>query len=383
MVKAILQKILPNSTKQVIASWLGCITREEHEKAIQELETSKTKFKHLYYDAPIALFSISMDGIVIHANDSARLLFRCKKGYLKGKSLFDLIARSEQELSKAKDLFSVICGGKGFQEEEIQMRTCNATEFNAMFSVNIIQNTDGKTIEIIATIQDITARKQAKEKLRTMIRHISHEIRNPLNALINIPTQVEMAKTKQEQQELLALMRGTANTMLVLVNGILDLQKIESGTLKLNCEPFRPKDLIHGTIALFQTTAEQKGIQIIGEVPEYSNIKIFLDLGKLQQILSNLITNAIKFTHEGTITVSAVIKDQLEISVTDTGIGIPIAKQAEIFNEFSQVHGIPTEQKGTGLGLSISRQLASRMSGTMEVRSSMGKGSTFTCTLPC
>ncbi len=216
----------------------------------------------------------------------------------------------------------------------------------------------------------------------------SHEIRTPLNGILGV-TQVLLAdpRISPEVRDRVTLMHGAGETMRALVNDILDAAKIESGTLTIEKGDTDLAGLLDDAVQLWTDKAEEKGLSLRVERAG-APARIIEDGPRLRQIVFNLLSNAIKFTDQGSVRLSAGVEragesDRLVVRVADSGIGIPADQVETIFESFRQVDGGVTRRfGGTGLGLSISRDLAEAMGGTLGVESELGKGSTFTLTLP-
>jgi len=216
----------------------------------------------------------------------------------------------------------------------------------------------------------------------------SHEIRTPLNGILGV-TQVLLTdpRISPEVRDRVTLMHGAGETMRALVNDILDAAKIESGTLTIEKGDTDLAGLLDDAVRLWTDKAEEKGLSLRVERAG-APARIIEDGPRLRQIVFNLLSNAIKFTDQGSVRLSAGVEragesDRLVVRVADSGIGIPADQVDTIFESFRQVDGGVTRRfGGTGLGLSISRDLAEAMGGTLGVESELGKGSTFTLTLP-
>ena len=216
----------------------------------------------------------------------------------------------------------------------------------------------------------------------------SHEIRTPLNGILGV-TQVLLAdgRISEDVRDRISLMHGAGETMRALVNDILDMAKIESGTLTIEKGETDLAGLLDDAVKLWTDKAREKGLQLQverGGAPA----RILEDGPRLRQIVFNLLSNAIKFTETGSVRMSAGVEaaeagERLVIRVADSGIGIPADKLEAVFESFQQVEGGVTRRfEGTGLGLAISRRLAEAMGGTLGVESRLGEGSTFTLVLP-
>lgn len=218
--------------------------------------------------------------------------------------------------------------------------------------------------------------------------NMSHELRTPLNAIIGYDEAMiggMVGDFTSEQKMLLGHIQFNSRRLLALIDDVLDLAKIESGSLQVFLAPMSPRKVIGELIDNMQALAQKQSISlkvnIADDVPE----AILSDNKKLQQILTNLVGNAVKFTSEGSVTVDVDSRDNStwRIRVTDTGIGMPPDAASYIFEPFRQVDGTNTRKyKGTGLGLAITKRLVDSLSGSVSVESELGKGSTFTIVLP-
>ena len=229
--------------------------------------------------------------------------------------------------------------------------------------------------------------KIKNEFLATM----SHELRTPLNSILGFSDVLsEVPNLNDKQRKYVTNIRNSGQSLLTLINDILDLAKIEAGRMEIHAVDFSMGDLIERLTSTMKPLAEKKNIQIRHEVAPDLPI-IVQDLGKLQQIFLNLLSNAIKFTPEGgRITISAAPHDEVmfDLVVADSGIGIPLEDQAVIFEKFRQGRlaresdALTREYEGTGLGLSIVKELSKLLGGEVTLESEFGKGSTFTVRLP-
>jgi PAS domain S-box-containing protein len=266
-------------------------------------------------------------------------------------------------------------------------------------TASALHDAQGNTVGAIETIRDITDRKHAEEELKkarasaeqanqaksAFLANMSHELRTPLNAIIGF-TRIVRRKAEgvlpEKQTENLEKVLTSAEHLLNLINTVLDIAKIEAGRMDVLAANFR----IGALMDLCANTAQpllRPGVTLEKQVEERLNI-VHSDQDKIRQILLNLLSNAAKFTHQGSITLAARQEgENLQVSVCDTGIGISPEALPRIFREFQQADTSTTRQYGgTGLGLSISRNLARLLGGDLNVESEPGKGSTFMLVVP-
>lgn len=236
--------------------------------------------------------------------------------------------------------------------------------------------------------QEVARHAQAREAAEAASRAksaflatMSHEIRTPMTGMLGMLRILKEEELSPEQRKHVTVAANSGETLLGILNSILDYSKIESDKVTLDKHIFDPADLMAGVVALMRPSAEEKGLKLELTLDPMLSGHHTGDAGKLRQIVFNLVSNAIKFTETGEITVKAAVtgKDQLRISVKDTGIGIAPDQQERIFDSFTQTDASVTRRYGgTGLGLAISRGLAQAMGGRLTVTSKPGEGSLFT-----
>ncbi len=265
---------------------------------------------------------------------------------------------------------------------------CDAVISGSYFLLNEEEN-------MVLTVHDITQLKQAEKQLAlakekaenadlsksTFLANMSHEIRTPLNAITGFAEVLASANTEEEKAQYQEIIKMNADLLLQLVNDILDMSKIEAGTLEFVYTKVDINLLLSDLRQLFQMKVNDAGgnIQIIAE-PSLPSCSIETDRNRVAQVLSNFTTNAIKFTQEGTISIGYEARDtELYFYVTDTGAGIPADKLPEVFGRFVKLN---KDKKGTGLGLSISKTIVNKLEGQIGADSVEGKGSTFWFTIP-
>ena len=230
---------------------------------------------------------------------------------------------------------------------------------------------------------------QAKSEF---LANMSHEIRTPMNAILGFCDLLQGLVTEPRQRSYLELIAASGQSLLDLINDILDLSKIEAGKLQIHCEPLNLRQLISEVQQIFTHRAKEKGLSLIIKIDESVPQSIYFDSIRLRQILFNVLGNAIKFTERGYIQISIraqaytqenIPKVWLEIEIADTGIGIAKDQQNDIFEAFVQSEGQSTRKYGgTGLGLAITRRLTTLLGGTLMLQSELNQGSTFIFVFP-
>jgi two-component system, sensor histidine kinase len=264
-------------------------------------------------------------------------------------------------------------------------------------------NQDGKQIGSIGIHLDITDRKKLEVQLRkarllaeesvkakeVFLANMSHEIRTPLNAIIGMSSQMNRTLLTEKQSFYLSTIHTAADNLLVIINDILDLSKIEAGKLSLEKIGFEPKEVIKRAIQVLNHKAEEKGLALTNTYCDEKLAPVLLgDPYRLNQILLNLLGNSIKFTEKGSVDLACRIvsasasSQRILICVTDTGIGMEEAFVNKLFEKFTQEYeSVSRRYGGTGLGMSISKELVELMGGSIDVKSKKGEGTTITLSI--
>ena len=230
--------------------------------------------------------------------------------------------------------------------------------------------------------------RQANKAKSEFLANMSHEIRTPMNAIIGFSQLLWEEKLSAQQQQFVKTIIQSAKSLLQLINDILDFSKIEAGKMQVEAIPLSVNEVLESVSSMMKLSADDKGIEFVVEKALDVPDEMFGDPIRIKQCLINLSNNAIKFTHQGYVKISATKnlnngEDYIYFNVIDTGIGIPKEKQELIFESFSQVDGSTTRKYGgTGLGLTITKRLAVLMNGDLTVESEPGKGTTFILSVP-
>ena len=335
-----------------------------------------------------------MEGIITYWNRGAEQLYGYSRNQALGQKSFQLLQTAFP--APLPEIEAVLQRSEYWQGELLQVASDGRRV--VVSSRWALRRASGYgTSDLVLQIHtDITARKQAEHDLQTakevavaanlakteFLAAMSHEVRTPMNAILGVADLLWESDLDPTQRRYVGLFRRAGDTLLTLVNNILDVSKIESGRFELEQIDFEVEELIHRTIELILPKTQAKHIDLICRIAPETPSSCVGDPIRLQQILFNLLGNAIKFTERGEIILTIAPhkhdRRRLCIEVCDTGIGIASEKLANIFDDFTQADSSTTRLfGGTGLGLGICRKLVQHMHGELKVRSEIGKGSVF------
>jgi signal transduction histidine kinase/ActR/RegA family two-component response regulator len=264
---------------------------------------------------------------------------------------------------------------------------------------DVILDDPGKVIRLIGTSQDITERKRADCELRAakataeranrakseFLSRMSHELRTPLNAILGFGQLLERQNPTDTQRTRVGHITAAGRHLLKLINEVLDISRIEAGSLQLSLEPVCIADALEEALDLMRPLAAERTIELVAPVRVDAAAHVLADPQRFKQVLLNLLSNAVKYTPrkgEVTISYSASGKDTFRIIVSDTGAGIPGEKLARLFTPFDRLGAEQSNVEGTGLGLALSQRLMHAMGGSITATSTLGAGSTFCVELP-
>lgn len=377
-----------------LISYYDVTELKEREKALGISMRQIDLFRHIMDELPIAAFTKNQDLTLEFVNKAWCALTGISKEEATGRTDTDLFG-AEYSRTYVVDDTEVIRTGE-VKEVEERIRHRNGTVRQLMTRKNRLTTIDG-AVHLLGTSTDITDLKEREAELQDarhravladrakseFLANMSHEIRTPMNGVLGMAELLAKSDLDPKQRTFTEIIVKSGNALLTIINDILDFSKIDAGQLVLDPAPFNLSEAIEDAATLVATRAKEKDIELIVRVEPGLEGHFVGDVGRIRQIVLNLLGNAVKFTDKGHVLVDVSGEDaangtRLHVSVTDTGIGIPQDKLAPIFEKFSQVDASSTRRhEGTGLGLAISSRLVRLMGGEIGVESEEGKGSTF------
>jgi len=413
------------ANKRVIQCNIRDIT--ERKKAEKALDRIKNQYELILHSAGEGIIGQDLEGKLTFVNPSAENMLEFKAGELIGKSSHEILHHSKPNGAPYPEEECPIVrarrDGKTYSDVDELFWKKNGTSFPVEYiATPMIEG--GSVTGVVVIFRDITQAKMLQEvelsrltadtanKAKSdFLANMSHELRTPLNSILGFSEVLvdELFGTLNAQQKEYAKdIYGSGKHLLALINDILDLSKVESGRLELDPGSFQLRAALNTTLSMFREKAMKHGLKMELDIEPDSDIEMEADERKFKQIMFNLLSNAVKFTPDGgSVRVSArkgvrdlgsgVSKegpipnsqqptpdgDFIEISVTDTGIGIKTEDMPKLFKEFTQLESIYTKSvEGTGLGLALSKKLVELHGGSIWVESEFGKGSTFSFVIP-
>jgi len=403
-------------------------------KEKEKRETANKELEVLSYSAKLAsqyslslieasrdpLVTISPEGKITDMNQATVNIIGMTREELIGSDFFDYF--TDQQM--AQDVYQEVFEKGSVADAPLTLRNINGKLTDVLFNGSVYKDDNGNVQGVVIVARDVTEQKRiateliearifaelateiAEEEKRNaegatliaenavkskqqFLSNMSHEIRTPMNAIIGFTKVVLKTDLTDKQKEYLSAIKLSGDALIVLINDILDLAKVDSGKMTFEEVPFKLISSISAMLHVFETKIQEKNLELVTEYD--SNIPQVLlgDPVRLHQIILNLVSNAIKFTSKGKITVSVHLLSEdeesstVEFAISDTGIGIEESKIDNIFDNFQQAtSGTARLYGGTGLGLAIVKQLVEPQGGTVTVKSKMDEGSTFSFTLP-
>jgi PAS domain S-box-containing protein len=384
----------------------------ERRRAQDRLAESERKYRELVEYANSIILRWNSEGRITFLNEFGQRFFGYTADEILGRHVLGTIVPDVESGGRdLRQLMDAICAAPEAFEQNLNENMRRGGERVWIAWTNrIVRDAEGRIVEILSIGSDMTERRRAEaerakreqaeaaDRIKSaFLATMSHELRTPLNSILGftgIILQGMAGPLSDEQRKQLEMVRGSARHLLALVNDVLDISKIEAGQFEVACEPFDLRRSIAKVVATVRPIVDRKKLTLrIHIVPELH--QAVGDERRFEQIVLNLLNNAVKFTERGEIALHAELiqegnarpgaasKSAIRLRVADTGVGIKPEDLASLFQPFRQLDsGLSRKHEGTGLGLAICRRLAELMGGTIGVDSIWGQGSTFTVTLP-
>ena len=360
-------------------------------RVIEELRESEERFRSITEAADDAIVSADADGNILTWNPAAERTFGYTAAEIRGRPLTTIMPeRSQDSAVRAED--------EGSASRTIELDAVRKDGQTVPVELSISTWEQDRVRQYGAIMRDVTERRRVDAALRErkeaaeaasrakseFLANMSHEIRTPMNGVLGMLELALETGLTAEQRDYLNVAHRSAESLLGVINDVLDFSKVEAGKLDLEAAPFQLADGLGDTVGVLAPRAQSKGLELALRIAPDVPDALVGDVGRLRQVVVNLVGNAIKFTERGEVVVRVDVAEradrevELHFAVSDTGIGIPREKQAAIFEAFQQADTSTTRvYGGTGLGLTISSRLVELMGGRIWVVSREGQGSTF------
>lgn len=375
------------------------ITKKKQQESIQK------KFESIVQSSTDAIISTTPEGIFTSWNVGAEKMFGYSEAEVLNQSYRilvppELLGELEKKLIEA---IPKMKSGETIENFETQRLTKQGKPIDISISVSPITNKDGKLVELSSIFRDITEQKKWTQKLvrakeeaeqasiskTQFVANMSHEIRTPLNAILGMSRIIANTELSQEQSNYLDMIQSSGKSLLGIINDILDFSKIEAGKMELSCTDFMLSDLMSSVANVMSVNTGEKNLELVIDIDKDTPTNLYGDIQRIQQILTNLVSNSIKFTETGEIVVSVDANKlidgvrQLKFAIKDTGIGMSDEQQLRLFSPFSQADtSITRRYGGSGLGLVITKRFVELMEGTIGVTSTLGTGTEVIVEIP-
>ena len=350
------------------------------------------------------IITIDQDGMLVDFNPATAKIFGWKPNEVLGKELADLMIPAKFREAHRKGIKNFLQTGKGLllgKRFEFPALRVDGTEIPVDLLIRPVRL--GERQVFTAFVRDISERRQSEEQLREarkrarhtleanerFLANMSHEMRNSLNNVVGMASQLDKTTLNSEQVKYLHAIKFSAENLLLISNDLLDYVKLKKGEIRFESVAFRVKDVLQDLLQIISYRAKEKSLKIYAKKDTQISEYLIGDPYRLNQILFNLLSNAIKFTQEGSITIASELAHEekgwqwIQFSVIDTGVGIPEDKLKSVFESFTQYSGqVYRKFGGTGLGLTIVKELVQQQKGKISTPISSDKGTTFRFLLP-
>ncbi|WP_168355943.1 ATP-binding protein [Sphingomonas gei] len=374
------------------------------EQDMARREIAEAQLALLAQNATDAVFRIGLDGIITYASPSTEPVLGAQPELAVGASMATLV--HDEDRAALFDFYSRLVRGeieRGVIANRIRKRATPDVDTWIEANCGLVRDPEtGAPVEVIASLRDVTQRKQLEQELESalaraeaaasakssFLANMSHEIRTPMNGVLGFADLLLHSDLTPQQERHAQLIVDSGKAMMRLLNDILDISKIEAGQMQIAPERVDFRHALRNCVKLIEPAAAQKGLRVWFDVEPELPMFVLIDGLRLRQIVLNLLGNAVKFTEAGSVSIEARRgwhdrRANIEITVADTGIGIPEDRQAAIFEQFVQAEQSTARRfGGTGLGLAISSQLATLMGGSLTLTSEPGVGTRFTLRVP-
>ncbi len=377
-------------------------------------KTEESQYARSLIEASLdPIFTIGLDGKIIDMNNASVNITGILREKLIGTNFFDYFT----EPQKAREVYQEIFAKEAVTDSPLTLRHKNGKHTGILLNGSIYKDSSGKVFGVVIVAREIIDQKRVTKELleakvfaesatkvaeeatriaqnsvqakQQFLSNMSHEIRTPMNAIIGFTKVLLKTDLVDKQKEYLSAIKVSGDALTVLINDILDLAKVDSGKMTFEQIPFKMETSLSAMLHLFETKIQEKNLELVKEYDSKIPTVLVGDPVRLHQIILNLVSNAVKFTTEGKITVRVNLLNEdeekvtIEFAITDTGIGIPEEKIETVFEVFQQASsGTSRLYGGTGLGLAIVKQLVEPQGGSIHVKSKVGEGTTFSFVLP-
>lgn len=388
----------------------------EKNKDILETTQEESQYARSLIEASLdPLVTISVKGKIMDMNEALANITGMTRSELTGTDFLNYFTEAE----KAREVYQQVFAKGSVADSPLTLRHKNGKLTDVLFNGSVYKSDIGEVLGVVVVARDVTeqkriatelmeskvyaelissiaeeakskaddARKIAEDAVKAkqqFLSNMSHEIRTPMNAIIGFTKVVLKTQLTEKQTEYLTAIKVSGDALIVLINDILDLAKVDAGKMTFEATPFKMALSISAMLHLFETKIREKNLTLVKEYDPRIPEVLVGDPVRLHQIILNLVSNAVKFTSSGQITVAVLLEEEIEdtvmikFSVADTGIGIAKDKMANIFENFQQAtSGTSRLYGGTGLGLAIVKQLVEAQGGNIEVKSKPAEGSVF------
>ncbi|MCC7082434.1 MAG: response regulator [Burkholderiales bacterium] len=391
---------LPGGQRILVGVITDLTERRRVEMALRESEAQANRLALVASRTQNAVIITDARGRIEWVNEGFTRLTGYELGEVTGRVPGRMLQNEETDPQTVAHIAACMGRGEPFQVEIVN-QSKDGRRYWLAIDAQPICDRSGNLTNFIAIESDISERKKVEEELRQakivaeaasrakseFVANMSHEIRTPMNGVLGMTELLLDSDLSERQRRFAQTIRNSGEALLNIINDILDFSKIEAGRMELDCSPFDVRAVVEETAELLAARAHSKGVELACNIASDVPVGVEGDAGRLRQVLTNLIGNAVKFTESGEVVVAVKRIDDpagssdsctLELSVTDTGIGMSEEARARLFQPFSQADGTTTRRYGgTGLGLAISRQLVELMGGEIALESEPGKGSRF------